>query len=67
MHDRVTDGPVNSPETVAVAAAPAVADVATAASSNEQPAIRYATDAEVDGAMEKIFQKHDRLFSELAK
>ena len=32
-----------------------------------QPTIHYASDAEVDTAMEKIFQKHDKLFKELAK
>lgn len=67
MHDRAKDD-LEHPEAPIGAAAPSsTTDAAAIASSDTLPTIRYATDAEVDAAMEKIFQKHDRLFAELAK
>lgn len=64
MYERVTDGLVTSPEVVAVVASPE--DISTVR-SDAQSTICYATDAEVDAAMEKVFEQHDRLLAELAK
>ncbi len=45
--------------------APEVAD--TASATSERPVIRYATDAEVDEAMKKIFEWHGPLLKKLAE
>ena len=60
MHDRMKKDVEHSQEQT-------VEDVSTVTPNGASSAVHYASDAEVDQAMEKIFQQHDRLFAELAK
>ncbi len=63
----VMQGSVNPAETVGVSVLPADVGVSAETSVDSQSVVRQATDVEVDAAMEKIFERHDRLFAELAK